>query len=99
RALHWTEKTLERKDTGQKSDVEIARSWGERFNQATCLSFVLGPPAVISISTFRPAEVTMLTSVSIVNNPILPRTRSEIRGCDTPMTFAARDWVIFLSSI
>src|SRR5450432_1352480 len=68
-------------------------------NHATCLFFALGLPAVMSTSTFRPAAVTMLTSVSIVNSPILPRTRSEIRGCDTAMILAARDWVTFLSWI
>src|ERR1022692_2895788 len=36
------------------------------------------------MSIFRPAEVGMLTSVSKVNDPILPRIRSEIRGCETP---------------
>jgi hypothetical protein len=41
----------------------------------------------------------MLTSASIVNSPILPRTKPEIRGCDTPMILAARDWVIFFSWI
>lgn len=50
------------------------------------------------ISTRRPATISMLTSASRLNLPIFPRSRSLIRGCVTPKSFAARACVISRAS-
>ena len=60
--------------------------------QATFLPFGRG---LMFTSTLSPAEVSMLTSVSSVKDPILPRIKCEIRGCETPMTLAALAWLSF----
>jgi len=45
------------------------------------------------ISTCKPAAPIILTKVSRPNSSILPRMRSEMRGCVTPSSLAASDWL------